>query len=76
LAGLRKLKRPGWTQEQLAEQAYLNARLYQDVEDGKVDISVKYLAKICRALVKNWNEAMDDPGRMKPAQQQLASTEA
>lgn len=40
-----------------------------------VDISVKYLAKICRALVKNWNEAMDDPGRMKPAEQQLASTE-
>lgn len=74
---LRELrKKRGWTQEKLAERADVNARHYQDVEAGKVDIGVKYLAKIYRALGGDWNETMGDFGSMEPVEQQLASNEA
>ncbi|MEQ1851422.1 MAG: helix-turn-helix transcriptional regulator [Chthoniobacteraceae bacterium] len=74
LRDLRRERR--WTQEELAEEADVDARHYQDVEAGKVDIGVKYLAKIYRALGRDWNETMGDFGRMKPAERQFASTEA
>jgi transcriptional regulator with XRE-family HTH domain len=69
-------KKRDWTQEELAEHAGVDPRFYQDVEAGKADIGVKYLAKIYRALGKDWNETMGDFGAMSPAEPELAATEA
>lgn len=60
---LRRLRKErGWTQEELAARAGLDERHYQDVEAGKVDIGVKLLGKIHRALGEDWNATMADFG--------------
>ncbi|MEO6785106.1 MAG: helix-turn-helix transcriptional regulator [Chthoniobacteraceae bacterium] len=48
----------GWTQEEMAERLGVEERHYQDVEAGKVEIGVRYLRKIYRALGFDWNATM------------------
>lgn len=40
----------GWTQEEAAEQANLNARHYQKIEDGTVNVTLKTLEQLSRAF--------------------------
>lgn len=41
----------GWTQEEAAERAKLNARHYQKIEDGAVNLTLKTIEQLCQAFV-------------------------
>lgn len=47
----RKLREArGWTQEAAAEKAHMNARHYQKVEEGAVNVTLRTLGQLCRAF--------------------------
>lgn len=39
-----------WTQELAAERAQLNARHYQKLEEGSVNVTLRTLERLCRAF--------------------------
>ncbi len=40
----------GWTQERAAEAASLNARHYQKIEDGSVNVTIGTIERLCHAF--------------------------
>lgn len=40
----------GWTQEQAAENAFLNPRHYQKLEQGGVNVTLDTLERLCNAF--------------------------
>lgn len=40
----------GWSQEEAAEQAGLNPRHYQKIEEGSVNVTLTTLERLCRAF--------------------------
>lgn len=40
----------GWTQEDAAEAALLNARHYRKIEKGSVNVTLETIERLCRAF--------------------------